>query len=171
MSQLKAGARIDRIFLGLWPPFDSQPRLVIPASAFHDSHDSREGAITCVNGLGYSDGVVVQPFNTPSYEPSAAPYVDYVLDLQPTDRSIELRTLPTLHVYEGRDARYALQLGHHEPQVFSIHAADFTAEWRLNVLRGYSSRTISIPANSSGRQRLRVYLLDPGIVLQEIIIR
>ena len=171
VSQLKAGARIDRIFLGLWPPFDSLPRLVIPASAFHDSYDSREGTVTCVNGLGYSDGVVVQPFNTPSYEPSTAPYVDYVLDLQPTDRSIELRTLPTLHVYEGRHARYALQLGQHEPQVFSIHAADFTAEWRLNVLRGYSSRSISIPANSSGRQRLRVYLLDPGIVLQEIIIR
>lgn len=41
-------------------------------------------------------------------------------------------------------------------------------EWRWNVLRGYASR--SIPVKEKGRQRLRVYLLDPGIVLQEVLI-
>ena len=43
--------------------------------------DGIEGKVTMVDGLGYSDGV------------------------------IEIRTLPTLHVYEGRDARYAVQTG------------------------------------------------------------
>lgn len=37
--------------------------------------------------------------------------------------------LPTLHVYEGRDA-----------EMFSIHTDDFSAEWRRNVLHGYSTR-------------------------------
>lgn len=73
-----------------------------------------------------------------------------------------------MHVYEGRDARYAVQLGHGQPEVFSIHANDFTAEWRLNVLRGYAARRIAVPSSMKGRQRLRVFLLDPGIVLQEI---
>lgn len=97
-------------------------------------------------------------------------YAEYDLDIAPSDSIIEIRTLPTLHVYEGRDARYAVQIGDATPNIFSIHAGDFTAEWRLNVLRGYASRTISIPAACRGRQKIRIYLLDPGIVLQEICI-
>ena len=103
--------------------------------------DGIEGKVTMVDGLGYSDGV------------------------------IEIRTLPTLHVYEGRDARYAVQTGDDVPQTFSIHAGDFTAEWRRNVLHGYSSRKISLPENISGKLTFRVYFLDPGIVLQEILVK
>ena len=163
----KTGARIDRIFIGLYPPFVSEPRVRIPASLYQN----KQGDIVRVQQLGYTDGVLVQPFDTPSYplsEISTAPFVEYDLDIQQDDREIEIRTLPTLHVYEGREARYALQLGDSEPIVCSIHAGDFTAEWRRNVLRGYASR--SIPASQSGPQRLRIYLLDPGIVLQEILI-
>ena len=89
--------------------------------------------------------------------------------MQADDATIEIRTLPTLHVYDGRDIRYAVQLGDSAPTIFSIHANDFTAEWRWNVLRGYASR--SLPVTVAGHQRLRIYLLDPGIVLQEILIQ
>ena len=170
ISELKPDARIDRIFVGLWPPFYTEPRLRIAASAWQQSHDSEDGRITKIEGLGYTDGVLVQPFDTPSYEVASAPYVEYDVDIQHGDRQIEVRTLPTLHVYAGRDVRYAVQLGDAEPQVFSIHANDFTAEWRWNVLRGYASRSIRIPTGLYGRQQLRIYLLDPGIVLQEICI-
>ncbi len=167
ISDVKADARIDRIFIGLYPPFVNEPRVRIPASLYQD----KQGDIVRVQQLGYTDGVLVQPFDTPSYplsEISTAPFVEYDLDIQQDDREIEIRTLPTLHVYEGRDARYAIQLGDSEPVVYSIHAGDFSAEWRWNVLRGYASR--SIPVTQTGRQRLRIYLLDPGIVLQEILV-
>ncbi len=171
ISNLKADARIDHIYIGLYPPFADEPRVRIAANDYEQRHNSREGSICRVEGLGYADGVMVQPFNTPSYETgqlAAAPFVEYDLDIQPGDSAVEIRTLPTLHVYEGRDARYAVQIGDAQPTVFSIHANDFTAEWRWNVLRGYSSR--SIPVVTTGRQPLRIYLLDPGIVLQEILI-
>ena len=165
---LKADARIDQIFLGLFPPFIKEPRLRIPASHYQN----KQGGIQCIEGLGYTDGVLVQPFDTPSYQLDdikAAPYTEYELDLQADDATIEIRTLPTLHVYDGRDIRYAVQLGDSAPTIFSIHANDFTAEWRWNVLRGYASR--SLPVTVAGHQRLRIYLLDPGIVLQEILIQ
>ena len=165
LTDMKEGARIDRIFTGLYPPFASEPRLRIPATDVRNVH----GNISRIAQLGYTDGLLLQPFDTPSYEPTAdAPYVDYEVELLPGDTRIEIRTLPTLRVYEGRDARYAVQLGNAVPTVFSIHAGDFTAEWRWNVLRGYASR--SLPVSTTGRQRLRVYLLDPGIVMQEILI-
>ena len=171
VGNLKPTARIDRIFLGLWPPFNSEPRVRIPAAAYLESHDAAEGHITKVKGLGYSDGIMVLPFNTPSYDTKSAPYVDYPLNIEPGDQAVEVRTLPTLHVYEGRDARYAVQIGQNEPQVFSIHANDFTAEWRWNVLRGYATRSVAIPQGCRGQQRLRIYLLDPGIVIQEVLVQ
>lgn len=168
IDKLAPGARIDRIFIGLYPPFDPEPRLRIPASKYKDSHDD----ICCVRQLGYNDGVMVGHFDTSSYENvEDAPFVEYDLELLPDDRLLEVRTLPTLHVYEGRDARYAVQIGNSTPKTFSIHADDFTAEWRLNVLRGYASRKISIPDTCKGNQKLRLYFLDPGIVLQEFCIR
>ena len=170
ITDLKTDARIDRMFLGLWPPFQSEPHQRIAASAYQKSRNSREGHIVKIAGLGYEDGVLVQPFDTPSYDIASAPYVEYDLDIQPGDSQIEIRTLPTLHVHEGRDARYAVQLGDGEPQVFSIHAGDFTAEWRWNVLRGHASRSMHIPTGLQGLQHLRISLLDPGIVLQEILI-
>ena len=66
-------ARIDRMFLGLWPPFQSEPHQRIAASAYQKSRNSREGHIVKIAGLGYEDGVLVQPFDTPSYDTSARP--------------------------------------------------------------------------------------------------
>ena len=167
ITDLKADAHIDQIFLGLYPPFAKEPRLRIPASHYQN----KQGGIQRIEGLGYTDGVLVLPFDTPSYQLEnikAAPYTEYELDLQTGDTIIEIRTLPTLHVYDGRDIRYAVQLGDSAPTIFSIHANDFTAEWRWNVLRGYASR--SLPITVTGHQRLRIYLLDPGVVLQEVLI-
>lgn len=177
VSDLKPGARIDRIYMGIWPPFDREPRLRIAASDFDARQDDR---VICVDGLGYSDGVMAYPFDSPSYGAtssvagtlpvSAAPYVEYDIELSESDTVLEVRTLPTLHVHEGRDARYAVQVGDSQPQVFSIHAGDFTAGWRLNVLRGYSSRKVMLPSKPKGAGKVRIYLLDPGIVLQEILV-
>ena len=173
VSQLKPDARIDQIFIGLYPPFAREPRVRIPASLYQN----KQGGICRIPQLGYTEGVIVQPFGTT--DPAETPYVEYDVDIKDGDTAIEIRTLPTLHVYErqrvgdgtsgfGRDARYAVQLGDAKPEVFSIHANDFTAEWRWNVLRGYASR--SIPVTAKGHQRLRICLLDPGIVIQEILI-
>ena len=171
VTELKPGASIDKIFIGLWPPYPTEPRLRLAADNYQKTHNAQNGHIETVVGLGYADGVTVLPFDTPSYNSvEDAPYVEYTVELQENDSKIEIRTLPTLHVYEGRDARYAVRLGDAAPTVFSIHEGDFTSEWRLNVLRGYASRTIDIPSSSAGKQTVRIYFLDPGIVLQDICI-
>jgi hypothetical protein len=171
VTDLKSDARIDRIYIGTYPPFPADPEVIIPAADFVESKDSREGKVTVVQQLGFSDGVLIQPFDTPSYGISdieAAPYVEYTLDLKAGDNTIELRTLPTLHVYEGREARYAASIDGAEAEVFSIHTDDFSAEWRRNVLHGYSTRKIQVNMPEDGKHTLRISFLDPGIVLQQI---
>ncbi len=109
---------------------------------------------------------IIKPENVHNYIKDFATKI-FGPDLAPKLAEI----LPTLHVYEGRDARYAVQLADYQPTTFSIHEGDFTSEWWLNVLRGYASRTIKIPDGATGKQRLRIFLLDPGIVLEEIEVR
>lgn len=171
LTDVIPGARVDSIFIGVYPPFPNAAESVTDAADYVSVHDSAEGNIVLVDGLGYTDGLEVMPFDTPSYDLKhidAAPYAEYALDLKPGVNTIEIRTLPTLHIYEGRDARYAVKVGDEAPQVFSIHADDFSAEWRWNVLRGYASRNLRVDAGDGGRQTVRFYFLDPGIVLQQL---
>ncbi|MBR1490954.1 MAG: glycosyl hydrolase 115 family protein [Bacteroidales bacterium] len=168
ITDLKPDARIDRIFVGLWPPFQEEPAQVIPAHNFQSAHAPAGTVIRTVPGLGFSDGLLVQPFDTPSYEVDDAPYVDYALDLPAGKSRIEIRTLANLHVYEGRDIRYAVRVDDGQRAIFSIHAGDFTAEWRKNVLRGYASRSIPVTLPEAGRHRVSISFLDPGLVLEEI---
>ena len=171
ITELKADARIDNIFIGLWPPFQEEARQTIEAADYQQARNGSAGTITTVEGLGFSNGVMVLPFDTPSFDEtnlSSAPCVSYDIDLRDGDTAVEVRTLPTLHVYEGREVRYAVQLGDEKPVVFSIHADDFCAEWRWNVLRGYSSRSVKVPASLRGKHPLKIFLLDPGVVIQEV---
>lgn len=171
LTDIKPGARIDSIYIGIYPPFPRSPRQTIKAREYTAAGDSKEGKVSLVEGLGFNDGIEVLPFDTPSYDinnPKEIPYVEFSIDLKPGHNEIEIRTLPTLHIHEGRDARYAVAIGDSRPEEFSIHADDFSAEWRWNVLRGYASRTLTADGGSGGSQKLRFYFLDPGIVLQEI---
>ena len=171
ITELKADAEIDAIFMGLYPPFPSEASVYIPASEGKVIRDTDEGSVKTVKLLGFNDGVVVLPFDTPSYTPEESPAVEYAVDIPDGAKHLEVRTLANLHVYEGRDARYAVSIDGSPAEIFSIHTGDFSAEWRWNVLRGYSSRSVDISSLSPGKHKVTVHLLDPGIVLQEIRIK
>lgn len=168
ITELKEKAEIDAIFMGLHPPFPADAMTSIPASEGKVIRNSAEGSIKTVKLLGFNDGVVVQPFDTPSYTLEEAPAVEYVIDLPEEAKRLEIRTLANLHLYEGRDIRYAVSIDGSSAETFSIHTGDFSAEWRWNVLRGYSSRSIDISGLNPGKHKVTVYMLDPGLVLQEI---
>lgn len=165
---IKSNAYIDDIFVGVYPPFPAAAKSIIKAEEGITVRNSSEGDIHTVKGLGFNDGVVVLPFDTPSYEPGKAPAVSFALDIPDGANILEIRTLSNLHVYEGREARYAVTIDRKAPEIFSIHAGDFTAEWRWNVLRGYARRTVDISSLSRGKHKITISFLDPGIVLQEL---
>lgn len=169
ITGLKDDARIDDIYMGLYPPFSDDPLLSCKACDYKQVRcDKKICDIKTISGLGYNDGVVVLPFDVPSYESiDNAPCVEYELDFPVSANTLEVHTLANLHVYEGRGARYAVQVDDNEPQVFDIHADDFSAEWRWNVLRGYTVRSVNVDG-TAGLHKVRIYLLDPGIVLQDL---
>ena len=168
IREIKEGANIDNIFAGIYPPFLPAASAVIKASEGRVLRHSDKGKVVTVKGLGFNDGVTVLPFDTPSFEPDKAPAVMFTLDLPESAGYLEIRTLADLHVYEGRDARYAVSIDGGPYKIFSIHTEDFSARWRWNVLRGYARQTVDLSCTSKGKHKVVISFLDPGIVLQEL---
>lgn len=171
LSGIDPSATIGKVFVGYQPPFDVEPAARICAAGFTDSGNSAEGCITVTEGLGYNDGVTVCPSLTPSYEVQDAPWAEYSVRMEEGDNTIEVRTLPTLRIYAGRDARYAVSIDGGEARIFNIHEPDYSSEWRWNVLRGYARRQVDYAAETAGEHKVRIHFLDPGIVVQEITVR
>ena len=170
LSNIDATATIGKVFIGYQPPFNKEPGQRIFAESFYASNDSAEGKITTIDGLGYNDGVTVLPSLIPCYGTADAPWTEYSINLREGMNTIEVRTLPTLRIYEGEGARYAISVDGNEPLIFDIHEPDYSSEWRWNVLRGYASRKFDIMVDNGGPHNIKFYFLDPGIVLQEICV-
>lgn len=171
LSDIVPGTQISAIFAGIQPPFVPEPNHThrIGAKMYVAKHNPDNASLEVVPQLGYNDGVTVLPYTTPSYEPTAAaPWLDYELPAIAQDALLEVRMLPTLRIYEGRDTRFAVSIDGAAPKVFSIHEGDYTSEWRWNVLRGYARRFVTLPA---GAHKVRIYLLDPAVTLEELVVR
>lgn len=166
VSNIVPNTRVCGIYAGIQPPFAKEPLLRIQAKDYIAKNDVAGATISTIPMLGYTDGVTTQPFQTPSFNVQNAPWVEYELT-SGMHGTLEIRTLPTLRIYEGRDARYAVSIDGGTPQIFSIHEHDYSSEWRWNVLRGYTRRFIPLEKNAN---KVRIYLLDPAVTLQELLV-
>jgi len=152
----------------------SQPHTTISASDFIHKQASAKGSIKVIPGLGIDgEGVTVMPFTAPSVSSDAvrkAPYVEYQTSLTPGSHTLYVKCLPTHHITANRGLRYAISVNSNKPQVVNMQTKSKTRTWDANVLRGYSlgKTEIDIPKNAPKHTAIRVYLLDPGLVLDQI---
>ena len=84
-------------------------------------------------------------------------------------------TSPTLNFTPGRGLRYATSFDDESPKVVTLVPENFSAqngnrEWeesvKDNARQGRSSHTISQP----GFHTLKIWMVDPGVVLQKLIV-
>ncbi len=164
---------ISRIHLGAFPPSRKNYKQHLMANQFIDKRDADHSTVQALRGLGLGYGVSSLPFTSESLDDSQlndAPWVEYSVHLPKGNSRVEIRTLPTQRIHEGRGVRYAVTLNDQAPLFFDIQADEFTPEWQDNVIRGFASRTINYSTNKKEEIRLRIYLLDPGVVIRDIVI-
>ncbi|MEH8016625.1 glycosyl hydrolase 115 family protein [Rheinheimera muenzenbergensis] len=102
---------------------------------------------------------------------SQAPYLEYPLYFHHTGQVI-LHSIvaPTLQLIPGRQLRFAVTLNDGPPQLVDTLPDHSEQAWQQAVLDGV--RTIKTPLQvvQSGAHRLRIYLLDPAVVLQKLLL-
>ncbi len=105
-----------------------------------------------------------------------APCLEYPIYLFSKDSvQIHLITSPVLNFMPGRDIRVAFSLDNEKPQYLINVPASFSVQtsrsWGEGVLNQARRLTTNLPISSKGAHMLKIWMIDPGVVLQKIVIR
>ncbi len=138
---------------------------VIPATQFTAS----KGGFVTLEGLGISNaGVTVWPLDMTKYAASQAPYLEYDVPVRQGRNSIAVRCLPTFPVNATYDLRVALSIDGKTPQVKSLKTVAMEGKWNQTVMQGYNDATEEYVASEDKTVKVRVAVLDPGVVVSDI---
>jgi hypothetical protein len=115
--------------------------------------------------------------DTPPLTPGKdSPYLEYRIYIFSTG-TFDMTSIfsPTLNFMAGRAMQYGVAFDNDSPQIITLVPADYNAQnrnadWEKSVSDNarfsHSSFTIKTP----GYHTLRIYMVDPGVVLQKIIV-
>lgn len=148
----------------------SDPVVTIPAANFSRKHENPDMPLQRV--LGYKDGgltignLTAAPL--PDDQLKQASWVEYQADLAPGDYRLSVRCMPTHSICKGRSVRIAIAADGAEPVVKDLQAPEWSGPWSENVVRGFSEAHIDFHQENPGKALIRVYLPEPGVVLDKV---
>ncbi|OGX82148.1 hypothetical protein BEN47_18770 [Hymenobacter lapidarius] len=130
-----------------------------------------------IAGLGrQSPALTVLPPTTPSLDTTAAalrgaPVLEYdVLIGTPGTWTATTYCRPTHAITQQRGLRYAIALNDGPPQFIDLDAAEYSKLWTRNIMRGAALGQSKHVVTKPGRQTLKIWMVDPGVVLDKIVL-
>jgi hypothetical protein len=128
--------------------------------------------------LGSGDGVMrVSPVTAASRTniteiTNTSPVLEYNVYLRSTGTvSIVSRFIPTLPINNSRGLRYAVNLDNETPQIVDMNRTSGSGSvWSRSVLRSAIDYSTSHRVTYPGEHTLKVWMVDPGVVLDRIMI-
>ena len=159
-------------------PVENDGNVTIAGERFMANQPGVNGATwkKVVGSAASYNGMTIFPTTTASVASTAlqsAPALSYNFYAFSTGlTSVRTACLPTHRINsEHPGARFAIALNDEAPQIINVDADEYSKAWDANVLRatayGTSSHTIKTP----GPQVLRIWMVDPGVVLDKFDVR
>ncbi len=113
----------------------------------------------------------VPSIDTPDKLSESSPELDYQMYIfHPHSATISVRAIPTHRIHPGRGLRYAIAIDNEPPQIVDLETPENSKTWQLNVLRGTAIGTTQHDIKSTGEHTLKIWMVDPGVVLDKIIV-
>lgn len=124
-------------------------------------HSSVSGRHTIIDGLGYAGKAIYL---------GKGGTVEYKFgNFEKDSLTVEVCLVPT-HAVENGKLRFAVSTDDHAPLVLDYETAEYSEEWKANILRAQAVKTARFP--SSGKKgRIKITALDEGIVIDQIRLR
>jgi len=130
-----------------------------------------------IDGLGLSGRsleLLPLKFQSP-VEPSLSaknrPVVEYSFFTPRTGPAVcMIYTLPTSPLNKNFGMRYAVSVDDGDWTVLDAKTSGRSEEWKQNVLSNSAMRSVKWTSLPAGRHRLRIYGIDPGLILDRILI-
>jgi hypothetical protein len=130
-----------------------------------------------INGLGYTGNALQALPLTISNEIATDPdsiktrhsFVAYdFYTFSSVNPFVTVFTLPTHPINNNFSVRYAVSIDNGPLKVVDMKTFGRSEEWKQNVLRNRAERRIEMPFLKAGKHTLKIYCVDPGVILDEI---
>ena len=125
-----------------------------------------------VPGLGRTlSGMTTLPVDAPALSPADGMHLEYdVVLFEPGKVNVQATLAPTLKFRPGPGFRYAVAIDDEAPQIVDVHADTSLKHWEKIVSDGVAQFTTAHAVKAAGRHTLKFWALDPGLVLQRVVI-
>jgi hypothetical protein len=125
-----------------------------------------------VPGLGRTlSGMTTLPAEAAPLALSDAMRLEYDVWLfEPGKVNVQATLAPTLKYRPGPGLRYAVSIDDEAPQIVDIHADGSNRHWEKIVSDGVAQFSTAHAVKASGKHVLKFWALDPGVVLQRVVI-
>jgi hypothetical protein len=154
----------------------SENKIIVGAAKYAEKSVPKGLSLQTLKGLGLGgDGISLYPFTFKPFGEAAlqnAAFTIYEVDFKTQgEHQIEVKCLPTQGVNNGIKVRYAISVNNDKPQVINISPASENNIWKQNVLQGYASDITKHEINKTGKSTVKIYMLDPGLVINQLEIQ
>ncbi|WP_440962819.1 glycosyl hydrolase 115 family protein [Massilia sp. GER05] len=125
-----------------------------------------------VPGLGRTlSGMTTLPVDAPALAPADGMRLEYDVYLfEPGKVNVQATLAPTLKFRPGAGFRYAVSIDDEAPRIVDVHADASLQHWEKIVTDGVAQFTTAHEVKAAGRHTLKFWALDPGLVLQRVVI-
>jgi O-glycosyl hydrolase len=115
-------------------------------------------------------GIMPVPVTAPSVTPGgSSSRLEYDIYLGRTgELSARLIVSPSLNFVPGRGLRVAVSLNDQTPQIIDIATAVEGADWGNSVRDSVRAANVNLISEAIGPHVLKIWMVDPGVVLQSI---
>ncbi|HEY8689616.1 MAG TPA: glycosyl hydrolase 115 family protein [Chitinophagaceae bacterium] len=102
---------------------------------------------------------------------ATAPRVEYdFYTATPAAAEINMYSLPTFPLNKNYSMRYAVAIDNAPPKIVDFRTVGRSEEWKQNVLSNEAVRKIKTQFLEKGKHVLKIYMIDPGVILDRITI-
>ena len=170
ISQREPNTQIKALVFGtpkeMIPKINSDIKKVYISS---EKYVNKSDKIQLIRGISAtSAGLTLSDINAKSASDNAItkqPKVVYNIPNGYESSNVELRFVPNHSINEEHKLRIAVQNVSNNWDIYNLNHKSKTAQWKENVLRGYSAVSFKI----KDAKQLNIAFPDPGLILSEIV--
>ena len=158
---------------------ENQGVIAIEADAFDRASQAPDARWITVPNLGPTgSGLTITPSTAPSRPPGAmSPCLEYTFTLlDGASIAVETHVSPTQNFRPGDGIKFAVAIDGEPPRIININEGEevpdwkYAAWWQKSVADHIKIKRSSHGRLDAGTHTLRVWMIDPGVVIQRFVI-
>ncbi|MBN2013014.1 glycosyl hydrolase 115 family protein [candidate division KSB1 bacterium] len=125
-----------------------------------------------------NSAVTIYPSNVNSRQPgNDSPNLQYEFTIfEPGELNVQVYSSPTLNFPKGEGLKFAVSMDEDDPRIINMHEGETTPDWTYpqwwnqSVTDHIKIKSSKHSVNKPGIHTLKIWMVDPGIVFQKIVI-